>query len=232
MRLAATHRARACPGRTPGAYADIASWSRLGRVRDGLARGQCSASCEHVRLGDRARESPGATVGNRAQGSYVVPFAYEVAIVTGGSCGAGREIALALASRGYAVVIVYLRDQGAAEAAVEEILATNGTALAVRAVERLFDETEAAFGTIDMVVHAALRGGLLVNQQAARQLRHGGAIVNLSSADPIPSVLADELRARGITINGLAPGLESPGADHYIADLVALLDRWRRKPHD
>ena len=169
----------------------------------------------------------------------MVPFAYEVAIVTGGSCGAGREIALALASRGYAVVIVYLRDQGAAEAAVEEILATNGTALAVRAdvtdeldVERLFDETEAAFGTIDMVVHAALRGGLLVNQQAARQLRHGGAIVNLSSADPIPSVLADELRARGITINGLAPGLESPGADHYIADLVALLDRWRRKPHD
>ena len=166
-------------------------------------------------------------------------FTYEVAIVTGGSCGAGREIARTLASRGYAVVVVYLRDQGAAEAAVDEILAANGTALAVRAdvvdeldVERLFDETKAAFGNVDFVVHTVLRGSPVVNQEAARQLRDGGAIVSVSSSDPIRSVLADELRARGITINGLAPGLEPPGAHHDVADLVALLDRWRRTPWD
>jgi 3-oxoacyl-[acyl-carrier protein] reductase len=169
----------------------------------------------------------------------VASFTYEVAIVTGGSCGVGREIARALASRGYAVVVVYLRDQGAAEAAVDEILAANGTALAVRAdvvdeldVERLFDETRAAFGSVEVVVHTALRSSPVVNQEAARQLSDGGAIVSVSSSDPISPVLAAELRSRGISINGLAPGLEPLGAHHDVADLVALLDRWRGTPWD
>jgi 3-oxoacyl-[acyl-carrier protein] reductase len=157
-----------------------------------------------------------------------------VAIVTGGSCGAGREIARNLASRGYAVVVVYLHTQGDAEAAVAEIVAAHGTALAVRAdltdeldVERLFGETEAAFGTVDVVVHAAGRGRSVVNRQAARQLRHGGAIVDLSGSEVVTPVLADELRARDITINGLAPGLEPPGTGHDPGELVAVLDRWR-----
>jgi 3-oxoacyl-[acyl-carrier protein] reductase len=161
-----------------------------------------------------------------------------VAIVTGGSYGAGRELAGALAGRGYAVAVAYLRDQGQAEGVVDEILAAGGTALAVRAdvtdeldVERLFEETAAAFGGVDVVVHTALRGTALVNRQAARRLRHGGAIVNLSSTEPIVPVLAEELRARDITINGLAPGLEPPGAHHDVAELVALLDRWRRTVH-
>jgi 3-oxoacyl-[acyl-carrier protein] reductase len=157
-----------------------------------------------------------------------------VAIVTCGSRGAGREIARKLASRGYSVVVVYLRDQREAEAAVEEILAANGTALAVRAdvsdeldVERLFDETTAAFGGVDVVVHTSLRGTSVVARHAARQLRHGGAIVNVSSSEAIPRVLVDELRARDITVNGVAPGLEPPGAEHDIADLVAFLELWR-----
>lgn len=162
---------------------------------------------------------------------------YPVAIVTGGSCGAGRELAAQLASRGYAVVVVYLRDKAEAEAAVEEIGAANGTALAVRAdvmdqldVERLFDETTAAFGGVDVVVHTALRGASVVNRRAARALRDGGAIVDVSNGDAVTPVLAQELRARDITVNGLVPGLEPPGARHEAADLVAFLDRWRRGP--
>ena len=160
-----------------------------------------------------------------------------VAIVTGGSCGSGREIARKLASGGYAVVVVYVRDQDEAEAAIEEILAANGTALAVRAdvtdeldVERLFEETTAAFGGVDVVVHTAVRGTSVVNRQAARRLRHRGAIVNVSSSEAIAPAVAHELGARDITVNGLAPGLEPPGADHDVADLVALLNRWRRSP--
>jgi 3-oxoacyl-[acyl-carrier protein] reductase len=160
-----------------------------------------------------------------------------VAIVTGGSSGIGREITRELASRGYAVVVVYVRDQDEAEAAVEEILAANGTGLAVRAdvadeldVERLFEETTAAFGGVDVVVHTGMRGASVVNQRAADRLRHGGAIVNVSSSEAITPVVAQELEARDITVNGLAPGLEPPGADHDVADLVALLDRWRRSP--
>jgi 3-oxoacyl-[acyl-carrier protein] reductase len=112
-----------------------------------------------------------------------------VAIVTGGSRGVGRALARALAGRGYAVVISYAQDQAAAEAAVEAILAANGTALAVRAdvtdeldVERLFDETIEAFGGVDVVVHTAPRGIPLVDRQAARRLRHGGAIVDVVRA--------------------------------------------------
>ena len=135
-----------------------------------------------------------------------------VAIVTGGSRGIGRAVALKLATADYAVVISYLNSQPAADAAVEEILSANGTAVAVRAdvadaldVERLFSETIDAFGHVDVVVHAAARtvlgtvpdhgletfdaphrvnarGTVVVNQQASLQLRDGGAIVNFSGS--------------------------------------------------
>ena len=160
---------------------------------------------------------------------------YDVAIVTGGSCGAGRELAARLASRGYAVVVVYLHHQAEAEATVEAIVGADGAALAVRAdvadaldVERLFAETSAAFGHVDVVVHTAVRGAAVVNRQAARRLRQGGAILTVSGADAIPPALADELSARGITVNGYAPGIEPPGTVHDVEELVALLDRWRR----
>jgi 3-oxoacyl-[acyl-carrier protein] reductase len=160
-----------------------------------------------------------------------------VVIVTGGSYGAGREIARELASRGYKVIVVYLRGQAEAEACIEEIVAAHGTALAVRAditdeldVERLFNETKAAFGVVDAVVHTAMCGTAVVNKEAARQLRHGGAIVSVSSSETITSDLAHDLRARDITVNGLAPGLEYPGAGHDVADLIALLEQWRGSP--
>lgn len=145
--------------------------------------------------------------------------AYAVAIVTGGSRGVGREIARRLAGRGYAVVVVYVRDQPEAEAAVEEILAANGAAIAVRAdltdeldVARLFDETAAAFGQVDLLVHASVRGRSVVNRLAALKLRRGGAIVSVLGSEAIPPALADELRARDITVNGVVAGTESPGS--------------------
>ncbi len=144
---------------------------------------------------------------------------YAVAIVTGGSRGVGREIARRLAGRGYAVVVVYVRDQPEAEAAVEEILAANGAAIAVRAdltdeldVARLFDETAAAFGEVDLLVHASVRGRSVVNRLAALKLRRGGAIVSVLGSEAIPPALADELRARDITVNGVVAGTESPGS--------------------
>ena len=83
-----------------------------------------------------------------------------VAIVTGGSRGAGEATARRLAAHGYAVVINYLHDQRAAELAVQAILAHNGDALTIRAdvaddldVQRLFAETISAFGGVDAVVH-------------------------------------------------------------------------------
>jgi 3-oxoacyl-[acyl-carrier protein] reductase len=134
-----------------------------------------------------------------------------VAIVTGGSRGVGRATIRLLAARGYAVVVNYLHDQRAAESTVEAILTDKGAAVAVRAdvaddldVQRLFAETIAAFGGIDVVVHAvgrhvtpapvadldvfnalvriSARATFIVNREAAQQLRNGGAIVNLTSS--------------------------------------------------
>jgi len=153
-----------------------------------------------------------------------------VAIVTGGSRGVGQAAIRCLAARGYAVVVNYFHDQRAAESIVDAILANNGNAVAVRAdvaddldVKRLFAETIAAFGGIDVVVHAAggrvtasditkvgldefdelvrinTRATFVVSQQAAQHLRNGGAIVNLSSSAD------DSLRTHGLYAATKAP---------------------------
>jgi Trk K+ transport system NAD-binding subunit len=158
-----------------------------------------------------------------------------VAIVTGGSRGVGRELARALGRRGDAVVVVYLSDQAEAEAVAQEILAAHGAAVTIRAdvsdeldVKRLFDEAAAAFGPVDVVVHAAGRGSSVVYPQAARRLSRGGAIVSVFAEEAVPPEVVRELDARGITVHGLAAGLEPPCHDHDVAYLVWLLDRWRR----
>jgi NAD(P)-dependent dehydrogenase (short-subunit alcohol dehydrogenase family) len=116
-----------------------------------------------------------------------------VAIVTGGSRGLGRDAAHDLARRGCAVVVGYAHDQRAAEAAVDAILAAGGSAVAVRAdvadtldVERLFAETIAAFGRVDVVIHAAPCPRAHVDAEAARHLRGGGTVVDARSRDQDP----------------------------------------------
>jgi 3-oxoacyl-[acyl-carrier protein] reductase len=154
-----------------------------------------------------------------------------VAIVTGASRGVGQAAIRCLAAHGYAVVVNYFHDQRAAESIVDAILADNGNAVAVRAdvaddldVKRLFAETIAAFGGIDVVVHAAgsritasditkvgldefdalvrinTRATFVVSQQAAQHLRNGGAIVNLSS-----SADGSSLRTHGLYAATKAP---------------------------
>jgi 3-oxoacyl-[acyl-carrier protein] reductase len=133
-------------------------------------------------------------------------------------------------------------------------------------VKRLFAETIAAFDGIDVVVHAAgsritasdvtkveldefdalvrinTRATFIVNQQAARHLRDGGAIVNLSSsadgsslrthglyaatkapADVLTRALALELRERNITVNAVSLEVDIPCAPHQVADVIAYL---------
>ncbi|MET9423499.1 SDR family oxidoreductase [Streptomyces sp. NPDC006540] len=178
-----------------------------------------------------------------------------VAIVTGGSRGIGRESAERLASDGFAVVINYAGNQAEAEAAVTAVTAAGGQAVAFRAdvadeqaVAALFDLAEDTYGGVDVVVHAAgvmtlaplvdldldaldrmhrtnIRGTFVVDQQAARRLRSGGAIINFSTSilglalpgysayaatkgavEAVTLILARELRGRDITVNAVAPG--------------------------
>ena len=178
-----------------------------------------------------------------------------VAIVTGGSRGIGRAAAERLAADGLAVVIAYVGNQAEADAAVGGIQDAGGRALAVRAdvadeaaVVALFDAAEQHFGGVDVVVNAAgvmvlapvadldlvaldrmhrtnVRGTFVVGQQAARRVRAGGAVVNVSTSvtrlstpgyaayaaskaavEALSLILARELRGRDVTVNAVAPG--------------------------
>ena len=147
-----------------------------------------------------------------------------VAIVTGGSSGTGREVARALTSWGWAIVIVYLEHQRAAEATVDEILGVGGNAVAVRAdpadnldVQRLFAESIAAFAAVDVVVHTTSGSASLLYQHAARHVRSRGAIVSTPATSRVMPGVARQLRERGISV-----GREPP------EDLLPFLDRWRR----
>jgi hypothetical protein len=154
-----------------------------------------------------------------------VPSREVVAIVTGGSSGTGREVARGLGGWGWAIVLVYLEHQPTAEATVAEILAAEGTIVAVRAdladdldVQRLFAESTAAFAGVDVVVHTTTDSAALLYQHAAQHVRRRGAIVSVSPGDGVTPAVASQLHERGISV-GRAPPEE----------VLAFLDRWRRQ---
>lgn len=92
----------------------------------------------------------------------------EVLIVTGGGRGIGAAVARLGAARGYAVCVNYVRDEAAASALVDEIVAGGGEAVAVAGdvareaeVVRLFQRVDAALGPVTALVNNA---GILETQ--------------------------------------------------------------------
>ena len=160
-----------------------------------------------------------------------------------------------LAADGFDVAVAYTGDVDLADATVGEIKdqGRHGAAFAADiadegAVSDLFDAVDDRFGHLDVVVHTAginrpaaltdlvladldaivrvnVRGTFVVDQQAARRVRDGGSIVNVSSSmvrvappalgayaasksavDTLTRILAKEMRGRDVTVNAVAPG--------------------------
>ena len=184
----------------------------------------------------------------------------KVAIVTGASNGIGRAIAERLADNGAIVVVNYSKSVEKAQQVVAGIQGKGGKALGVQAdmsqvadARRLVVDTIKQFNRLDILVNNAgkfmpksleetteedfnsvialnAKGPYFAMQEAARALKDGGRIVNISTGgthlhfpgataylgskaalEQYTKGLAQELAPKGITVNTVAPGFTETG---------------------
>jgi enoyl-[acyl-carrier protein] reductase III len=138
-------------------------------------------------------------------------FEGKVALITGGTRGIGRALALRLAARGATPIVNYRRNEEAAQETVAEIERLGATGLAIRAdlesveeIDAMFDQVQDRFGRLDFFVSNAsasnfhhfmdlkphhlertfnlnVRAFVVGTQRAVRLMPDGGRVVVLSS---------------------------------------------------
>src|SRR5215218_452069 len=109
----------------------------------------------------------------------------KVVIITGGSRGIGRAAALAVAARGYRVVVGYASNEAAAKEVVASIEAKNGKAIAVQCdvakesdILKLFEAAD-KFGTLGALVNnggIVGKSGVRVDEMSAERIQRVMAI--------------------------------------------------------
>ncbi|WP_437716108.1 SDR family oxidoreductase [Sorangium sp. So ce448] len=130
----------------------------------------------------------------------------DIMLITGGSRGIGGATARLAGSRGYAVAVSYLRDEGAAASVVDEIRAHGGVALAIAAdvsreedVVRLFQTVDRDLGPIAALVNNA---GVL-DRQARLEDMTAARVERILSTNVVGSFLcAREAVRRMSTLRG------------------------------
>ena len=151
----------------------------------------------------------GSAGGNR---SLAVSLSGQKALITGGSSGIGRAVALALGRAGAAVVVNYNRGEEQAQEVVDEIVKNGGEAFAYQAdvaveadILAMFAKMVSTYGTIDILINNAglqqdapfdemslaqwdrviavnLTGQFLCARQAVREFKRRGVVPEISSA--------------------------------------------------
>ncbi len=155
-----------------------------------------------------------------------LPFLGKIALVTGSGRGIGRAIAIHLARNGADVVVNFFRNRAPAEETTAVIEKLGRRALLVKAdvgdlddLGRLFDETNQAFGGLDIFVHNAASG---YNRPALEQKPKGwdwtmsiNARTLLFAAQRAVPLM--EKRAGGSIVS-----ISSPGSGRVLPDYVVV----------
>ena len=156
-------------------------------------------------------------------------FKDKVAIVTGGSKGIGRAIALLLAEQGSRVFMIYSRDAKAAQEVVKAAKGFSGAVLPVQAdvtdtvqVARMMDHVEKEGKRIDILVNN-VGGSVAADSDEAWQSTFQTILLTTARATRL--VIPHMQRAGGGTIVHIASiwGRESGGIPTYNAMKAAVI---------
>lgn len=159
------------------------------------------------------------------------PLNGKVAIITGASRGIGAAIARRLGREGARVAINFLRSEQAATRVAEEIRASGGQALLVRAdvadeaqVQRLFEEVDRAFGRLDILVNNAGQAHPRLLEQVDRAHYQQVLATNLWGAVECCRLAVRRLKAGGriINVTSLAARMSLPGFSMYSASKAGV----------
>jgi enoyl-[acyl-carrier protein] reductase III len=158
--------------------------------------------------------------------SELNPFHQKTVLVTGSGRGIGRAIALHFARLGADVVVNFFRNRPPAEETAKAVEALGCRALLVKAdvgdldeLERLFRETEAAFGGLDILVHNAASG---YNRPALEQKPKGWDwTMNINARALLFAAqrAVPLMEKRG---GGKIVSLTSPGSQRVLPDYVVV----------
>ncbi len=153
-------------------------------------------------------------------------FQNKIALITGSGRGIGKAIALHFAHHGADVVINFFRNRKPAEETAAEIEALGRRALIVKAdvgtdagLDRLFTETERAFGGLDIFVSNAASG---YNRPAMQQRAKGWDwTMNINARALLFAAqrAAPMMEARG---GGAIVAITSPGSFRVLPEYVVV----------
>lgn len=156
------------------------------------------------------------------------------ALVTGGSRGLGRAMAIRLARSGHRVIVNYARNSDAAEEVVSLITGDGGQATAISAdvsdeaqVSSLFEQAQDAYGSIEVLVNNAgiTRDSLLLRMSASEfdeVISTNLRSVYLCTKAALRGMLRGKW-GRVISIASVAGLVGNPGQSNYAASKAGLI---------